>query len=246
MGAIYAHLLPALVSGETLAGGAVVVIDVLRASTTVVAALNAGAPEVIPCLEVADALRRRSELGGGVLGGERHGQRIPGFDLGNSPADYSPWPAERSGQSIIFTTTNGTRALLAAEQARSIWIGCFANLSAVVDRAAREPDVHLLCAGTDGQVTAEDVLFAGAVADRLEAAGGQTANDSARMARDLWRAGAVAADREAWLVEQMLLSQGGRNLVELGMESDVRWAAVIDRCSVVPAYDRQRGVIRVA
>lgn len=252
MGAVYAHLLPALVSSEALAGGTVVVIDVLRASTTLVAALAAGVPEVIPCLEVADALRRRSELGGGVLGGERHGRRIEGFDLGNSPADYWSLPPELSGQRILFTTTNGTRALLAAERAELIVIGCFANLSALVDRVAESAVVHLLCAGTDGQVTAEDVLLAGAAADALERSrGGVLANDSARLARDLWRAGAAAsdgaaADREEWLVEQMLQSQGGRNLVELGMESDVRWAAVIDRCAVVPEYDRRRGVIRVA
>src|SRR4051812_42560200 len=104
------YLLPALVEPEALSGSTVVVIDVLRATTTIVHALAAQAVEVAPFRDVEDARRLANDLGNkAVLGGERGGVPIPGFDLGNSPAEYT---SERvAGKTVIFTTTNGTRAL---------------------------------------------------------------------------------------------------------------------------------------
>src|SRR5687768_3032349 len=117
------HFLPELTSPEELAGGVVVVIDVLRASTTITYALAAGARELIPCLEIDDARAAATKLPPAqvVLGGERQGLPIAGFDLGNSPRDYTP---ERvGGKTVVFTTTNGTKAMLQCRQAARVLIG---------------------------------------------------------------------------------------------------------------------------
>ena len=164
---IRAYFLPQLVAPGELAGGVSVVIDVLRATTTITAALAAGAREVIPCLEVDDALRAAANLPAGraVLGGERGGLKIEGFDLGNSPSDYTP--ATVGAKSLVFTTTNGTRAMLHAREADEIWLAALVNLSAVVGCCAEQKRIDLLCAGTGGKITREDVLLAGAIVARL-------------------------------------------------------------------------------
>ncbi|HYW81106.1 MAG TPA: 2-phosphosulfolactate phosphatase, partial [Thermoguttaceae bacterium] len=105
------YALPRLVDPEKLAGGTAVVIDVLRASTTIVHALESGAREIIPCSDVGEARAIASQLSAGefVLGGEREGLPIDGFDLGNSPSEYLPHRVE--DKAVVFTTTNGTRAI---------------------------------------------------------------------------------------------------------------------------------------
>src|SRR5438132_10850132 len=107
----------------------VVVIDVLRAAPTIFQALAAGATEVVPCLEVEEAKKIAVQIArSAILGGERGGKQIPDFDLGNSPAEYTP---ERvAGKTVVFTTTNGTRAMLRCEAARRVLIAAFTNLSA--------------------------------------------------------------------------------------------------------------------
>src|SRR5688500_5209786 len=105
------YLLPELASDQQLAGGVVVALDVLRASTTIVHALANGARQVVPCLEVEEARQMASQYAPGeaLLGGEREGRKIEGFDLGNSPSEYTPAAVE--GKVLIFSTTNGTRCL---------------------------------------------------------------------------------------------------------------------------------------
>ncbi|HTN76480.1 MAG TPA: 2-phosphosulfolactate phosphatase [Pirellulaceae bacterium] len=243
------HLLPSHVSPEELAGHAVVVIDVLRATTTIVHALAAGATSVLPCLEVEQALLLAQQFGPAVvLGGERGGRKIAGFDLGNSPEEYSP--ATVAGKRVIFTTTNGTKAMLRCRLARRVLIGAFVNFSAICERLRNEARVDLLCSGTDNQITREDVLFAGAVVeDLLEQGGGEQVtkcelNDQALIALDAWRA--VRADmRQALspLVDQLRSSRGGRNLLEIGQERDIDIAAQIDRLAVAPELDVATWVI---
>src|SRR5690606_28924594 len=101
-----------------------------------------------------------------LLGGERGGVKIEGFDLGNSPREYT---AERvGGRTIAFTTTNGTRALMAAASAARVYMGAYANLNQLSDRLAEQVgDIHLICAGTDRQVTLEDTVCAGEIATAL-------------------------------------------------------------------------------
>ena len=241
------HFLPELVEATVLAGSRVVVVDVLRATTTIVQALDAGAAAVVPCLSIEDARRSAGEFTAGqaLLGGERGGRPIEGFDLGNSPAEYTP--ARVAGKTVVLTTTNGTKALLLSTAASEILIGALVNLSAVCARLKEDSTgVDIVCAGTDGKITREDVLFAGAVADQL-AAGDWQLDDQADIARDAWRSVTGGASGEAlWqnLATAMRSSRGGRNLIEIGMAADIDWAARVDRHHMVPRYDGHDGRIR--
>jgi 2-phosphosulfolactate phosphatase len=248
---LHVHLLPSLVAPEDLAGRAVVVIDVLRATTTIVHALASGATTVVPCLEIEDARREASRRGGAaLLGGERGGRAIEGFDLGNSPEEYSP--ARVAGKTIVMTTTNGTRAMLRCRQARRVLIGAFVNFSAICEALRDETDVDLLCAGTDNQVTREDVLFAGAVVDDLvqtmaaagAAGGALELNDQGLIALDAWRAAREDMRQSAALVDRLRTSRGGRTLIDIGHERDIDIAADIDRFSVAPELDVKSWEIR--
>ena len=235
------HFLPKLTHPHDLAGNAVVMIDVLRASTTIIHALAHGADEVIPCLEIQEArnlARKRSEAGVSlVLGGERGGKPITGFDFGNSPTDYTETAV--SGKTVIFTTTNGTRALTACTGSQRVLIGSFVNLSAVAVSLSDEPAIDLLCAGTEQMITREDVLFAGALAGQLIANRGEPdrINDQARLAMAAWR-------EVENLEESLLDSQGGRNLAAIDLADDVRYAAGLDRFDCVPSLDRSLWSIR--
>jgi 2-phosphosulfolactate phosphatase len=232
------YLLPSLVQPEELVGRSVVVIDVLRATTTIVSALAAGATQVIPCQEVDEAKRIAAELAGGaLLGGERGGRQIAGFDLGNSPAEYS---RERvGGKAVAFTTTNGTRAMLRCRQARRVLLGAFVNFSAVCRELAGEERIAMMCAGTDGQVTREDALLAGAVVDdlvRTKQDSSPVLNDQAEIAADAWRTAVrLLIDRPLGMT--LRDSRGGRNLIEIGHENDIDLAAQLDRFDIVPELD---------
>ena len=219
------------------------VIDVLRASTTIATALAHGAAAVRPVAGIEEARGLAAVLGAGtLLGGERGGVRIPGFDLGNSPLEYTP--DRVAGKTIVITTTNGTAALHACREAREILVGALVNRTAVADEVRRlagdSVPVHLVCAGTDGEITAEDVLAAGAI---LDAAAGsvEALDESAREAVAFFRRVAAAVDVQSGLVAEFRRSPGGSNLVDLGMEADLPVAAAIDSLAVVPRLDRASG-----
>lgn len=225
------YLLPQLVQPQDLTGRAVVVIDILRATTTIIQALASGAREVVPCLEIAEAREIAARIGSGtLLGGERGGRQIPGFDLGNSPAEYTR--SAVAGKSVIFTTTNGTRAMLQCRAARQVFIGAFVNFSALCRELAEEQEISIVCAGTDGQVTREDTLFAGALVDDL-ARKGAALNDQAEIAADAWRT-AVRLLTDRPLGMTLRESRGGRNLIEIGQENDIDLAAQIDKFDFAP------------
>lgn len=245
---IHVHLLPTLVEPHELAGKTVVVIDVLRATTTIIHALAAGAKEVIPLLEIEEAHRLAAKLSGqAVLGGERGGQRIECFDLGNSPLEYTP--AAVRGKTVVFTTTNGTRAMLRCAQARRILIAGFVNFSAVCRELADEKQIDIVCAGTDGHVTREDTLLAGAIVEECRSSLpdvpgvnmtrlGETAyNDQAEIAADAWRTAVGTLSGRDPLAAALRESRGGRNLIEIGQEDDIDLAAQIDRFDIVPELD---------
>ena len=243
------HYLPKFVGEQELAGATVVVIDLLRASTTICTALASGASEVRPFLEVADTLRAaegfdRAPL---LLGGERGGALIPGFDVGNSPQEYLPDRVR--DKRILFTTTNGTRALQHARLAERVLVGAIINLSAVVDAVHGDSNVHLLCAGTGGEITREDILAAGALVDRLTAASDDwQLTKPAETARRQWRdltAAAQAAGRSLseQLAEELRSTPGGENLLAIGHDHDLPICAQIDAIHVVPQFDPATGRI---
>jgi 2-phosphosulfolactate phosphatase len=237
------YLLPVLVEPAELTGKTVVVIDVLRATTTIVQALASGAEQVVPCLEVEEAQRLAAETGSqAVLGGERGGRQIPGFDLGNSPAEYS---RERvGGKTVVFTTTNGTRAMLRCKAAQRVLIGAFVNFSAVCRELAGGEPIALVCAGTDGHVTREDTLLAGAIVDDLVRSQKSRLNDQADIAADAWRTAVrFMTDRPLGLM--LRDSRGGRNLIDIGQEHDIDLAAQIDKFDIVPELDLAAWRIRL-
>lgn len=233
--AVHVHLLPALIDPAAVAGGVAVMIDCLRASTTIAAALAAGAPWVEPHLTVDGARAALAQHAPGAVlsGGERGGLRIDGFDLDNSPAAYTP--ARLAGRGVVFTTTNGTAALHRLRAAGAVYIGCFANLSALAARLQADArPIHLLCAGTRGEVTQEDALVAGAIAGRLRAAGRPFASgDQARIAALAFDACAAPAALRAAMHD----SRGGRNLARLGLTADVDFCAGIDTLRIIPRWN---------
>lgn len=201
-----------------------IVVDVLRATSTIVQALDSGYRRVLCCAEVEEALALRDEIGG-VLAGERLAAAIPGFDLGNSPRDF----LEPRGDTLILTTTNGTRAVgAAARRCDAVLIGSLLNLDAVVGAArARGEDVAVLCAGVDGDRALDDAYCAGRIADLL---GGEP-TEGAREA--LTVAQSFASAQEA------LEASGNPRQSNLG--DDIAWCARESVCAVVPILAGMRG-----
>lgn len=213
----------------------VVVIDVLRATSTMLEALVNGARGVLPVATVEDAVRKAEEIGRdlALLCGERDAEPIRGFHLGNSPQDFT---ADRvSGRSLIMTTTNGTPALLAASGAERCYIGSLLNVGAVAARlAAHDADALLLCAGREGEFALEDALCAGRILRRLHAAGPVThGNDAARAAMRL-------AGPRPITPRVLLRTRAGRRLDEIGRREDIIFCAHEDRHASVPILEERR------
>jgi len=229
------YLLPSLATAEDIAASTIAIIDVLRATTTICTALANGASEVIPCLHVEDAEEFAKQNPETLLGGERYGLRLDGFDFGNSPAEYTK--EKVNGRRIAFTTTNGAKAMHECSSAQRILLASFLNYSATVDALAREAKVGIVCAGTDGEISREDVLLAGALADGLLTDSHNkdvTINDQAEIALDAWREAVRDSSQPGLLGQALRSSQGGRNMLARRQESDIDIAAQIDRYELVP------------
>ncbi|HWP35238.1 MAG TPA: 2-phosphosulfolactate phosphatase [Thermodesulfobacteriota bacterium] len=227
---------PAVPASVRLAGGTAVVVDALRASATIVEALAAGATEVVPVAEVAEALALAGP--GVVVGGERGAQRCDGFDLGNSPREYTP--AAVAGRRVVLCTTNGTRAIEAAHRqgAATLLVAAFSNLKAVVGvAAAAGRDVTVVCAGREGEFSLEDAALAGGLvaglAYRLGPAAERT--DAALAAEALFRM------HRADLVRLFASAAHGRALIDLGFGEDLAVCARLNTRTVVPALAAAEG-----
>ena len=197
-----------------------VVVDVLRATSTIVEALAAGYPRVLCCRSVATARSLRAD--GRVLAGERRCVRVPDFELGNSPAAVAA--TGRHGDELVLATTNGSPAIVAASSAaRRVVIGCLLNLRAVLDAIRAETAVTIVCSGTDGHPALEDVYVAG----RLVAALGGARTDAARVAERV--ASAYAAP-----LEPLAESEDGARLRATGQDADIAWCARESALTKVP------------
>ena len=213
---------------EHLRDRVVLVFDVLRATTTLTAALAAGANEVRAFDSIEAAASAASAYDGAkLLCGERHTLPPPGFDLGNSPGDYT---AERiAGKTIFFATTNGTRAIYAALHSKSatphaVYAAALVNAKAAARAAVRTAkDVTLLCSGSDGKFSAEDFYGTGAVIDALYQSGEVTPGSDATLAARV-AFNAVRDDLPAALRQ----THGGQNNIRVGLDKDVQFAARLD------------------
>lgn len=219
-------------------GRVVAVIDVLRASTSIAVALANGARVVVPVAEVNEAidLSRNLEKSQVRLAGERKMVAIPGFDMGNSPLEFTQEAVEDC--TVFITTTNGTRALLALNGARDVVVAAYVNQSAVsamLRAAARSNDISIVCAGTEGHFSLEDAACAGRYVRSITQPGASlTINDAAR-------ACALIDQKYGDNIEEIFKdSWHGRALEEAGFGNDLVACARLDSHSVVPIYqDRQ-------
>ncbi len=239
-------LLPKLTDPQSVAGQTVVVTDVLRATTTIISALSNGLRQVIPTPTIPLALELKEQLGPDViLGGERGGVIIPGFHQGNSPREFTPQLVR--GRDLVLCTTNGTVAMEACRGAERVLIGALVNLSAIVAELQTAARAMVICAGTDGKVTSEDSLFAGAVvAPLVEYHQGAVAlDDQAQIALGWWQAANLRMAQGESLAEILGQGLGGRNLLRLKYDEDVRFCAAIDRLPFVPELDTGEWRIRL-
>lgn len=230
---------PSELEAVDLDGRPAAVIDVIRASTTILVALEAGAKAVVPAASEEEAIRiAGSGEPGTLLCGERGGRRIPGFDLGNSPREYRR--ARISGRTLVFRTSNGTAAVRAAAGARPLCLASFRNLGAVARRLGRAPgDPVVVCAGRGGRMGADDVLCAGMLVDRLVGAGGKgrLLGDGARTARRLAR---WTGPPDASVLRT---TDAGAAVAEIGLGADLEVCAAVDASRRVPVLRDGRLVL---
>lgn len=231
---------PAGLTPAEVQGRAAFVVDVLRATTSICAALHHGAKALIPVASTEEALRLAQTIGSAdvLLAGEKNCVRIPGFHLGNSPLEMTE-PTVR-GKTLIVTTTNGTRALLACQGAASVYATCAGNLGVAAEKARetleRNGRVLIVCGGRDGAFSLDDAYCAGrlaaaALGDRPSRRG---LNDAALASLDLVRRYGEDFERP------LRYSRAGRELIKLGFRDDVVDAARLDAYPVLAHFHERR------
>lgn len=220
----------------SLRGHAAVIIDVLRATTTIAAALSRGATAVYPVADIDEARQRVAGLEGAILGGERGGLPPEGFHAGNSPFEYT---AELvAGRPLLFTTTNGTLAIARALEAGAARLatGALVNARSVARWAVRQGmPLTLVCAGTEGRFTLEDVVGAGCIIAECESVHPNiTLTDAAVAARHLWNRYAEEP------VRSFDDSAHGRRLRQLGFKGDLEYCAAVNELDLTPEWTGDR------
>jgi 2-phosphosulfolactate phosphatase len=221
-------------------GRTVFVIDILRATTAMCAALYHGAKAMIPVANTEEALRLAQTIGSDdvLLAGEKNCVRIPGFQLGNSPLEMTESVVRN--KTIIVTTTNGTKALLACQGAGGVYPACAANLTLAGEKARealeRDRYIVLVCAGRDGSFSLDDAYCAGRLA--VAALGGRKPrrglNDAALASLDL-----VRRYGDRW-ERPLSYSRAGRELIKLGFREDLLDASRLDAYPVLPHFHERR------
>lgn len=212
-----------------------VVIDVLRATTSIATAFHNGCRQIVPVEQVQQAFQKKEQLyPEAILAGERNGILITGFDLGNSPLEYNHDTVK--DKTLIMTTTNGTMALNMASSGQKVYAAAFVNARAICAKLIEEGrPVVILCAGTDGRFSVEDALCAGLIADRLQHH--YHLSDKALAVQAMYEA------YKANLVERVGQSSHARYLTELGFAADVKLCLEQDIFSVAPVF--ANGILKV-
>ncbi len=239
---IDAFLTPYFPESENMFNDTIVImIDVLRASTTITAALFNSAKEVIPSESLDKAVKIFNSLSRDVrfLGGERNGIKPDGFDAGNSPFEYTEQAVK--GKNVILTTTNGTRTFIKAKSAKYRIIGAFVNLNAILDFIFAEIDnneiefeknkVIILCSGTNGRLSYEDTICAGAFINSIYNRYLHKVvniSDTAEVARYLFNF------HSANLKEFLKTREHAKYLQKIGFERDIELSLTYDVYPVVP------------
>jgi 2-phosphosulfolactate phosphatase len=214
----------AFTPAEALGAGLGIVVDVMRATSTIAQALASGYERVLCCADVDDARALRAELGdAAITGGERNAERIEGFDAGASPREF----LEPRAETLILSTTNGTRAIVAAAASCSeVVLGSLLNLNAVAARAGSAEDVVVLCAGFKDSFAIDDAYCAGRIVALLDA----ERTDAA-----------VAAEVIAERYPDASDGINARTYGPPGLEDDIAWVSQVDALEVVPRFTRMAG-----
>ena len=204
------------------------VVDVLRATSTVAQALASGYGRVLCCADVEEARALRGSDGSVVLAGERLCVRIPGFDRGNSPREF----IDGDGETVVLTTTNGTRAIVAAAaQCARVYTASLLNLEAVVAAARGDgEDVAIFCAGVEAELALDDAYTAGRLVEALGLDGTDAAAAAVRIARSFHSP-----------YDGLAASRSARNLFDAGLDDDVAWCARESVLDIVPRLAEMRG-----
>ena len=230
---------PAELEAKSFHESLAVVIDVVRATTTITTALAHGCAYVIPVLHVEDAFEFSQQFADSfplLLGGERGGKRVDGFDLGNSPREYTSAIVDQKG--VIFSTTNGTRTLLALDGASPIVIGSFLNISAVcqyilhyTQKHPTQNSVLLACSGVMNSFSLEDTVCAGMFVRQLSTETDDISKTPAATAAEI-----LYAHYQDDLLAMLQNSDGGRRITHIGLAHDLIACAEVDTYHIVPIF----------
>jgi 2-phosphosulfolactate phosphatase len=232
------HFTPLGLTPGDVSGRGVIVIDALRATSTVVTALANGAKAVIPAATSDEAIRLASNLekDGVLLAGERKSVKIEGFDLGNSPREMTPEVV--GGKTIVLATTNGTPALVGAQGGEPVLVGAAVNFTALAERARlvldERGELAIICSGRERQFALEDAYTAGRITKALKRRNRKFELNDAAVA-----ALALVGAYEDW-ADAFADTAAARQLIEASLEEDVAFCAKADRFGVVPQYAERR------
>jgi len=223
-------LTPDLIQHFNLKGKVVIVVDIFRATSCIVTGLAYGVNAIYPVATVQECKNFKKK--GMIIAGERGGEKVAGFDVGNSPYEYMN--DEFQGQDIAVTTTNGTQAILKSTGADQILIGAFLNLRAMADYILDiNRDIVIHCAGWKGMVNIEDTLFAGALINEIKATH-QPSGDSAFMASDLYQFHRMD------LLNASHNSSHAKRLAAFGIEKDLDFCMEMSLYSIIPSYQANK------
>lgn len=210
-------------------GSSVIVIDILRATSVIVTAMNNGAKSVVPVLTVEKAFEKKDKYDDSVLGGERKGLKIEGFNAGNSPLEYSRGFID--GKTLIITTSNGTRAIKGSYGAKNIYIGSMLNgRSAAKEAFNSKNDVSIICAGTLGKFSLDDFMCAGHIIDELLKFGGYDMDDVSFLAYHTFE------ENKYNVLEFIKNARHACYLESIGMSKDIEYCCSMDIIEIVPEY----------
>lgn len=226
---------PELIHLHELSGKIVVVVDIFRATSTMVAALANGVCEILPCADLEQCRLMREK--GYLIGGERNGLTAPGFEMGNSPVAYLN--SDHTGRKLAMTTTNGTQAIEKSKGADEVLIGAFPNLQASVSYIqAQDKDVLIHCAGWKGHFNLEDSIFAGALIKALESSH-QAEEDGALAMKSLFEHSGHQL--------KVFLSQAShaKRLQNHGIERDIDFCLTLDLYDFVVKVDSRGFLVKV-
>jgi 2-phosphosulfolactate phosphatase len=208
-----------------------VVIDVLRATTVIVTALNNGAREIIPVGTVDFAMKVSGNAFSGqtLLGGERNTKKVEGFNLGNSPLEYIPEVV--AGKSIILYTTNGSKTIVKAKFSENLFICAFNNLPAIANELARiGNDVEIICAGSNGNFNLEDVVCAGRLINELKMITVTEIDDSGKACLVLDKSFGKSLNK------MLKETEHGKLLIENGFSNDIKECAKFGTTDTIPYF----------